>query len=131
MCEKLVAVDDERSIGCAANCIRIEISETDFARVHRDSNCRLLFESASADSTRNRSALFRDESHDPVMVGRLKERNDFRNGKAHEISQVTTGATPSAFSKLTVIVVSPVFAELNAKEENTQFEVIFASFVLS
>lgn len=131
MCEKLVAVDDERSIGSAANCIRIEIREADFARIHRDSDCRLFFESSSADSTRNRSALLRDESHDPVMVGRLKERNNFRSGKTHAINHVTTGATPSAFSKLTVIVVSPVFAELKAKEEKTQFEVIFASFVLS
>lgn len=131
MCEKLVAIDDERSIGCAANCIRIKIREADFARVHRDSDCRFLFESSSADSTRNRSALLRDESHDPVCIGRPEERNDFSSRKAHEISQVTTGAAPSAFSKLTVIVVSPVFVELNANDEKTQFDVIFASFVLS
>jgi hypothetical protein len=42
---------------------------------------------------------------------------------------VTTGAEPSAFSKLTVTVVSPVFDELNANEEKTAFEVIFASLV--
>lgn len=44
---------------------------------------------------------------------------------------MTTGAAPSAFSKLTVIVVSPVLFELNANDEKTQFDVIFASFVLS